>query len=351
MVLKDYVNQLIDSEEVGVPPDNYMDFGILCPEHSARSEQIKPYPLSPGEHLFLLVWNIHDGNKLSATAIPANIPFKYECGFMPGMRTQMHSHEYLEMFYVLEGEYRQRILGKEYSFKEGEICLVDQNCIHQEILSGRDAKVIFIGITNVMFAEILKRGVMPERIASFVHSALKGRKTMQQYLHFTPVGGRCELVEQCLVKMMEELKNNDLASGLICQGLLLRFFRALSTKYEFVLSKQLTRKAKWLFFEEITNYMSDNLANISVTMLSDKFHFQEDYFNRFIKGVTGLTYTEYLQNLRLRQAENLLTETDESIEEIVKAVGYKNKGYFYKIFEEQHGQTPAGFRKNFRERS
>ena len=61
--------------------------------------------------------------------------------------------------------------------------------------------------------------------------------------------------------------------------------------------------------------------------------------------LTGLAYTEYLQLLRLRRAETLLLTTDATIDQITEAVGYHNKGYFYKIFTERHQLTPAQFRK------
>lgn len=58
-----------------------------------------------------------------------------------------------------------------------------------------------------------------------------------------------------------------------------------------------------------------------------------------------MTYTEYLQHLRLQKAEELLLHTRLTIDAIAAEVGYKNKGYFYKIFTERHRMTPAQFRK------
>ena len=51
------------------------------------------------------------------------------------------------------------------------------------------------------------------------------------------------------------------------------------------------------------------------------------------------------QNLRLKMAEQLLLETNLSIDEISEEIGYQNKGYFYKIFMERYHITPAQFRK------
>ena len=46
--------------------------------------------------------DIHDLNILSATILPSERAFTYEKRFEPGMRTQMHSHEYLELFISLK---------------------------------------------------------------------------------------------------------------------------------------------------------------------------------------------------------------------------------------------------------
>ena len=90
--------------------------------------------------------------------------------------------------------------------------------------------------------------------------------------------------------------------------------------------------------------MTQSISRIS-KQLCEQFHFQEDYFNRLLRQKTGMTYTEYVQKLRLDEAERLLTSTSLSIEQIADAVGYQNKGYFYRIFTERYQMTPARFRK------
>ena len=58
-----------------------------------------------------------------------------------------------------------------------------------------------------------------------------------------------------------------------------------------------------------------------------------------------MTYSEYVQNVRLEQAEKLLRTTDQTIDEIADKIGYNNKGYFYKIFVDKYKMTPAKYRK------
>lgn len=350
MELLNLSRKLINTGNTDHLPEILSRFRILCPEYSALDEERKPWPMPEREHLFALLWDLHDTDgthALSATIVPREYPYTFYAEYSPVTRTQMHSHEYLELFYIAEGEYRQKILGNEFTFTQGELCLIDRNCLHQEILDGSSAVILFLGITPDIFDDVMKNRLGTEGITSFFNTALLTQKNVQQYLHFRPrqESGADTLMEQTLTFLLKELSHHDEASALICQGLLLRIFRILSTQYEFSLSKKLKKEMTWILYEEISGFIRNHLRNISIRMLSDEFHFQDDYFNRLLKSHTGLTYTEFVQSLRLEKAESLLLSTDLSIDEIAREIGYHNKGYFYKIFTERHRITPAQFRK------
>ena len=346
--IKTIINDIVyDERNEKKLPDNFINFNIVSPEYSPYEVEIKSYPQAKSKNLFALIWDIHMPNTVSSTIIPSKVPFMYEKTVTPGMRTQMHTHEYLELFYIIDGKYRQKILGKEFVFQKGELCLIDKNCQHQEILVNGSSTILFLGITVQMFDDIMKHLSSASRITAFLNTALLEQKNIQQYLHFkpNPNNDSAQKLEKTFISLIEELKNFDAASPFICQGLLLRIFKILGTKYDFSLSKQARKKMNLILFEEMTDFILENLSDISIQMLVSEFHFQKDYFNRLLKAQTGMTYTEYLQLLRLRRAEKLLLTTDYTIEQIAEAVGYHNKGYFYKIFTEKYQLTPAQFKK------
>ena len=329
-------------------PDILTRFRILCPEYSSCAEEKKPWPREDNENLFALLWNLHGGDTLSATLLPREAAFTFEEHYQPAARTQLHSHEYLELFYIVDGEYRQKILDSEFTFSKGELCLIDRNCLHQEILDGTSATILFLGITPDIFDDITKNSDGAEGMAGFLNTALLKQKNVQQYLHFRPRSESDPLMEETFLTLLTELVRNDTASPLICKGLLMRLFGLLSTNYEFSLSKKVKKEMHWILLEEISAFIGDHLQDISISMLAERFHFQDDYFNRLLKSYTGMTYTEFLQSLRLARAETLLRETSISIEEIAREIGYRNKGYFYKIFAERYRLTPAQFRRKMK---
>ena len=345
MNLKNLCEQISCNDPNMLREDSPIGSRIMCPEYSLHLEDRKTYPLPKNEHLFALCWTIGMGHRLYGTIKPSSASFSYSCTFEPGDKTQLHTHEYLELSYIVSGRFRQRILGRDITFEQGDLCLIDKNCLHQDYLDPSPASILFLGIANDIFEEIMESHAATERIVTFLQSALLKQKDLQQYLHFKPNPGTKNRLEECLKDLLKELILHDNASSYICRGLLMRIFRILSTDYDFSLSRELRREMNWLLYEEITAYIQENFRDISISRLCGQFHFQEDYFNRLLKQKTGKTYTEYVQDLRLSKAEELLKESSLSIEEIADLVGYRNKGYFYRLFTGRYKLTPARYRK------
>lgn len=336
-ITKNEVNILKDDENIGLR--------IIRPEYSTDHIDVKTFPLLDREDIFVLCWNMEEDGKFYATIKPYKQPFAYVSTFRSGEKTQYHTHDYIELAYVVEGEFGQRILGKDILFKKGELCLIDKNCPHQDYVMNHNSIILFIGLSNEIFDKIMVDKIEEEKILDFLHTALMKQKNIQQYLHFRPKNSEDNRLEELLFHLMTELECNDEASKYICKGLIIRILHYISNVYEFQLSNEQRKKMNWLIFEEITKYIEEHCADITIKELVAKFHFNEDYYNRILKEKVGMTYSEYVQDIRLKNAHKLLEKTDMTIEAIAEIIGYHNKGYFYKIFVEKYGVTPAKIRK------
>lgn len=318
---------------------------LVCLEYSKSAQEIKTYPSSTPTSLFALCWNINQRQSLSATMILPSKTSRYHLDFSNGSRTQLHTHDYIELAYVIEGEFHQQILGQHITFHKGELCLIDKNCLHQDYLMNSPALVLFLGLSNNMFNEIMDENITTQKIIAFLQAALLKQKNLQQYLHFKPTSSQKAEIEEYLFRLLAELQVYDAASPYLCKGLMMRIFRLLSTQYEFRLSKELRRTMNWVIFEEITDYIKKNFSSVTIQNLVEEFHFHEDYFNRLIKNKTGMTYSEYVHKIRIDYSKQLLADSKLTIDEIAEAVGYNNIGYFYKLFKEHTNLTPHQFRK------
>ncbi|HIZ75828.1 MAG TPA: helix-turn-helix domain-containing protein [Candidatus Mediterraneibacter stercoravium] len=70
-----------------------------------------------------------------------------------------------------------------------------------------------------------------------------------------------------------------------------------------------------------------------------------EYLNRVFRNHTGKTITEYRQQICLKEAEHLLVSTDLPISSIISEIGFSNRSYFYRLFEDNYGLTPLEYRR------
>ena len=77
--------------------------------------------------------------------------------------------------------------------------------------------------------------------------------------------------------------------------------------------------------------------------VSEELHLNASYISQLIKNETGLNYTQYITELRIEKAKELLTNTKLSLAEISEAVGFNDYFYFIKKFKREVGVTPGKF--------
>jgi AraC family transcriptional regulator len=82
---------------------------------------------------------------------------------------------------------------------------------------------------------------------------------------------------------------------------------------------------------------------LSVSDLARMVRLSSWHFTRLFKAETSKSPTEYLKDVRMQQAEEMLRETSLSLKEIVSAVGLCDRSHFSREFKKLHGVTPKEF--------
>ncbi len=122
---------------------------------------------------------------------------------------------------------------------------------------------------------------------------------------------------------------------------LLSFFYKVN---EYINQKRSNRNQKLL--SKVKDYVDGNYSeNITLTSISKDFGISSGYLSVLFNDYIGQNFIDYLTNLRIQSAKNLLKSTDLKIYEIADRVGYRDAYYFSTAFKKIVGINPTDYRE------
>lgn len=118
-----------------------------------------------------------------------------------------------------------------------------------------------------------------------------------------------------------------------------------NTVYTMISNKMHANRSDNLI-DNVIKYLNENYMNpdMSLTLVAQTFFISEQHLSKIFKASTNTTFSNYLIDLRISHAKELLENTSVKINEIASLVGYTNIHSFIKIFKKQVGMTPLQYR-------
>ena len=96
----------------------------------------------------------------------------------------------------------------------------------------------------------------------------------------------------------------------------------------------------------IHDYIDKNYTeNIKISMFADRYFFSREYLSKQFKSRYGCGIYEYVLQVRMERAKELLLDPDIKIQDIAQRIGYTDNNYFSKAFRNYYGISPSVFRQ------
>jgi AraC family transcriptional regulator, L-rhamnose operon transcriptional activator RhaR len=260
-----------------------------------------------------------------------------------------HSHDFIELVYIVGGTGRHRINGSSYEIQTGDVFILMPGDSHHF----PDAKDSGLELVNCLFRRDALTRYLPDEpgellelsyIAPFYRPGERlPRKLSLTSMESTEVLGRLE-------EIVREIKAKGAGAPLLAAHLLINLLVRLSRIRMREGNAIHTAKPLSIGHEILVRNIKTHLEQhfhrkITTLELAQQFTLSERHLNRIFRQQTGLSITESLQGIRIERAKQMLSETNRSIDAIASAVGFGDPSHFHRLFLRMVGQTPSRYRK------
>lgn len=250
-----------------------------------------------------------------------------------------HYHNGYEIYYLIEGEKYCFVKDKYYKLKKGCLVFVNRYDLHYMTASPYEGAVRF----HILF----KKDFIKELSDSFNINLLECFENDVHVLNLSDEQQKD--VDAIFTAIYNEFRRKPdgyriyIKSSLL--QLLMIFNRNTGSNKILPESTEYVDDAHKAVLEAMV-YINNNFReHISLDFLADKFFISPSYFSKIFRKISGNTFTDYLNGVRVKEAQRLMRETNFSIAQIAKKVGFGSSTHFGRIFKNHTGMSPLSYKK------
>lgn len=243
--------------------------------------------------------------------------------------------------------YRQALAALHYRFFVGDgqvidyrdiqnirldrgLCTMDQNALLESVRNGNDAKIV--SAVDRLFARFSENRRAPGSILAYLKCFdLEIVKLIMETGGDADEFSRSALTQE---REMERLTFSELKGSFLSH-----------CRYACAYIQSMRLISPHAVVNEMKDYIRQNYRkNIKLKQVARVFNMNPVYLGQVFAKSTGMPFTGYVNTLRIEEAQKLLRTSDMQIQEVARAVGFKDAKYFTDKFKAVTSLPPSAFK-------
>ena len=249
-----------------------------------------------------------------------------------------HTHDFVEIVYILSGRAEHTVDGRSYSMSRGDILFMNCGCIHSFKSEGEHTYVNILFSPNILGEDIV---TSETAFSIFSLNAFNQMRSDSEFGKISFYGDERLEVENIIRAMLKECAERQTYWESSLRNYLNNLIIIMLRKTETGIEPQ-EIDGMW---RELSAYIDENLGErLTLSDLAKKCFYNPSYFSRVFKEKFGESLVEYVTKKRISYAVDLLRETDLPIDEISRRAGFSDRNSFYHAFSRYMHGTPSSYR-------
>ena len=255
-------------------------------------------------------------------------------------------HSNVNINYIYSGCCHYLIDEVPVTLHQGDVAIFDLDVVRRKEYLGENDIVINLNMTNAFFNDSFLRKAGQQNIFSqFMLRVLSTRSpTHDHYMIFrTRNDGD---IRNLFVHLLCEYYGEQPYRKPLIQGYFQLIFLYLLRLHQQDSDGQMVQiiSTHNRRVVDILSYIEQHYVNCSLQDLAEQFGYHPKDISAMLREMTGFSFKQIQVRERMKEAGRLLTETDESVQDIASRVGMSNLSSFYRTFKAYYGMLPDAYR-------
>lgn len=250
----------------------------------------------------------------------------------------LHWHDHLEWIIITRGSYRVQVGSQFHDLYDGDMVFVNAKQIHSAFPESKESELYAI----VFNEALLRNSGLDNTEKKYILPLLTNDLRIPTY--YLADQPESLLIQECLKKIIANYVNKPFGYELLVKS---HLFESLGHAFNLaeVPSNRRDKKSKGVIDPVLLHLSHHFHEPLSIEEAAKICCISPNYFCHVFKKSTGKTLTEYINMLRIHEAERLLRTNSYTIQQIAHVVGYTNLTYFGRVFKKFKNATPSEFIK------
>ena len=232
-----------------------------------------------------------------------------------------HFHNNIEIVFMLDGNWTTRCNGKNYTLTPGTVFIAPANSIHSSI-DHNQASTSLLLVVNPTRLMGLARQLDAKSPSSLVWQDPEKKSFIWEAIQYV-YRNKNNMTQTDLLVHLSSIISIILAEITLEDNL-----------QEEKIGTQILKYCQQHYTDDIT-----------LSTLASALHISKSHISHTFSNIIGISFPQYINNLRLANAEYLLVNTKKSCSQVALESGFSSSRTFNIVFKQKHNIAPLAYRK------
>lgn len=252
-----------------------------------------------------------------------------------------HWHDCCEILYVIEGKASQQINDKYFTTNKNDLIILNEGDIHSTYCDlYENTRILVIKF----LPDIVEGGYSRIFESKYILSFLNYRS--DSIYHLTDTSKSSHDIYSLMMGLYEEFSEKATGYELYIKGYIYQLIACLVRNNIIQIHGLHYKESDMKKLDILFKYIEKNYnKGINLKEAADMLNLSYFYFSRYFKNITGRTFKEYVDFVKICEVEKLILSSDMNISQAAYEAGFCNVSSFNRVFKRVRGYLPGEIKK------